>query len=156
MADWNKIRKEYIKTNISQRALAKKYGVCEKSVAKRSKAEGWVALRQQAVCKSTAKTVSTIANENGKVETKMQGAALALIEKATEGIELTNPADAKTLKSYSGVLRDVKEILNLRSGLDIREQEARIENLRRQAEAGKDENGAVEVVFNAGDPGWNE
>lgn len=156
MADWNKIRKEYIKTNISQRALAKKYDISEKAVAKRSKAEGWVALRQQAVGKSVAKVVETIANENGKVETKMQGAALALIEKATEGIELTNPEDAKALKSYSGVLRDVKEILSLRSTLDIREQEARIENLRRQAEAGKEEKGAVEVVFNAGDPGWNE
>lgn len=156
MADWNKIRKEYIKTNISQRALAKKYGISEKAVAKRSKAEGWVMLRQQAVGKSAANVVETIAKENGKVETKMQTAALALIEKATEGIGLTNPSDAKTLKSYSGVLRDLKEILSLRSSLDIREQEARIENLRRQAEAGKDENGAVEVVFNAGDPGWNE
>ena len=44
------------------------------------------------------------------------------------------------MKHISGVLKDIKEIQMIRSDADMREQEARIENLRRQSMVEKDNN----------------
>ena len=41
MADWAAIKSEYVTSEISQRAIAKKYGVSNGSVSKHAKAEGW-------------------------------------------------------------------------------------------------------------------
>jgi predicted xylose isomerase-like sugar epimerase len=45
--------------------------------------------------------------------------------------------DTQGMKHISGVLKDVKEIYMVKSDADMREQEARIKNLQKQAE--KDE-----------------
>ena len=74
-----------------------------------------------------------------------------------EGIRNTNPEEARTLKAYSGVLRDLKEVLNIRPELDIKEQEARIEKLRREnardEEAGKAQE--IEITY-GGAAEWAE
>jgi hypothetical protein len=44
------------------------------------------------------------------------------------------------MKHISGVLKDIKEIQMIRSEADMREQEARIANLRKQAESEKQDN----------------
>lgn len=41
MADWNKIKTEYITTDIGQRKLAEKYNVAVSTINHRSKAENW-------------------------------------------------------------------------------------------------------------------
>lgn len=46
MADWARIKSEYITSEISQRALAKKYGVSNGAVSKHAKAEGWDAEKE--------------------------------------------------------------------------------------------------------------
>ena len=43
--DWTTIKQEYITTAVSQRALAKKYGVSPRQVAYRSKAEEWFRMK---------------------------------------------------------------------------------------------------------------
>jgi hypothetical protein len=43
--------------------------------------------------------------------------------------------DKSALKSLSGAIKDIKEIQGIKSAIDIREQEARIANLRKNAEA---------------------
>lgn len=42
MADWLKIKHDYIYTDTSYRALAKKYNVNKDTIARRAKAEGWI------------------------------------------------------------------------------------------------------------------
>ncbi len=44
--DWESIKTEYIHTDITQRALADKYGVSPRQVAYRSKREGWFLEKQ--------------------------------------------------------------------------------------------------------------
>lgn len=55
MADWVKIKTEYITTQISQRALAEKYGVSRSAIFAKSKEENWVTLRKEHQAKTEAK-----------------------------------------------------------------------------------------------------
>lgn len=154
--DWNKIRKDYIAGKGSYRELAKKYGVSPQVLGRRAKAENWVALRGQTVDKGLTKTIETVAEANGDVGVQLQGAAAALIGKAMEGIQAIDPENAKALKAYSGVLRDLKDVLDVRSKLDLEEQAARIEKLRREAQAAQeDQTREVSVTF-GGAAEWAE
>lgn len=59
-------------------------------------------------------------------------------------IEYKTIVDRSGLKAIASSLRDIKEIQMLKSEADQREQEARIKNLEKQAEA--DENASTEVT----------
>ena len=50
----------------------------------------------------------------------------------------------------------LKEIQGVKSSLDQQEQEARIANLRKQADKDSDTVEGIEVVFQAGEEAWNE
>ena len=52
--------------------------------------------------------------------------------------------DGKTMKQLSSALKDIKDVQGCKTELDIREQEARIRNLEKQAEASDD--GDKEIV----------
>lgn len=64
--------------------------------------------------------------------------------------------DRSGLKAISSALRDIKEIQMLKSDLDRQEQQARIDNLRKQADREEDTATEIEVVFLAGEEEWNE
>lgn len=154
--DWNRIRKDYIAGKGSYRELAEKYKVPIKTLSRRGKSEGWPELRKQSGHKAATKTVDTIAEANGDVRVQLQGAAVALIGKAMEGIQAIDAENAKALKAYSGVLRDIKEVLDMRSKLDLEEQTVRIEKLRREAqEAQEDQTREISVTF-GGAQEWAE
>ena len=145
--DWNKIRKDYIAGKGSYRELAAKYSVPLKTLSRRAKDEGWPELRKQSGHKAATQTADSLAVANGKVDTTLQEAAVELIGKAVAGIRATEATNAKSLKAYSGLLRDLKEVL--RSDLDAKEQEARIAKLRAEAEKGK-EDGSNEISIELG------
>ena len=150
--DWNKIRKDYIAGKGSYRELAAKYSVPLKTLSRRAKDEGWPELRKQSGHKAATQTADSLAVANGKVDTtlqdaELQEAAVELIGKAVAGIRATEATNAKSLKAYSGLLRDLKEVL--RSDLDAKEQEARIAKLRAEAEKGK-EDGSNEISIELG------
>lgn len=154
--DWSRIRKDYIAGRGSYRELSAKYGVPYRTLADRAKAEKWVELRNQSRAKAASKTVEAVAEANGRVQTRMQDAAEALMGKVVEGVLAADPEDARNLKAYSGVLRDLKEVLDLRTPLDIKEQEARIEKLRREAEKEREDRNREVVVTFGGADGWAE
>lgn len=154
--DWNRIRKDYIAGKGSYRDLAKKYNVPLKTLARQAKSENWFELRKQSWNKAATKAADAVANASSRVDTSLQAAAAALAEKALEGIQNIDPAEARSLKAYSGVLRDLKEVLNIRPELDIQEQQARIEKLRREAqEAREDKTRDVSVTFGGAEE-WAE
>lgn len=176
MVDWNAIRKEYIQGGVSYRELAAKYGVPLRTLADRAKAEKWVELREQARDKAVTKTVETVAKQNAKVDDRINRLANRLIDKLEKAVdeldvktvtmkttmktgaakvtteyrkldrEKEGPVDKGGLQQLTSTLRDLKAILDVRSDLDRQEQEARIANLRRQAEADKNPDGAKLVV----------
>lgn len=153
--DWNEIRAEYIAGSCTYRELAEKYGVSFRTLGARAKREGWADLRRQACDKHVTATIDTVSEASQAVGTQMQQAAAALIGKTMEGIAAIDPENARALKAYSGVLRDLKDVLDVRSKLDLEEQEARIEKLRREAQREQDQTREVSVTF-GGAAEWAE
>lgn len=132
--DWNLIKTEYITTNTSYRKLGEKYGIHYNIIASRSKAEGWIEQRQQFNDKSVTNALTAICEEQVDRATRLLGVSDLLIGKV-EHLLLNIPLDSQGLKHISGVLKDIKEIQMIRSDADMREQEARIANLQKQAKA---------------------
>lgn len=168
MADWKKIKTEYITTNASYRMLAKKYGVGVQTICTRSKAEGWIALREQHRDKTVTKTIDRISEKQADKMARIDDLADQLLEKLEQAVseldmviitrkkkvvyantETTTEqkeaveggvVDRQGLRQLTAALKDIKEVKMLRSELDRQEQEARIANLRKQANpnAGKE------------------
>lgn len=71
-------------------------------------------------------------------------------------LEVKSIIDRQGLKQIASALKDIKEVKMLRSELDKQEQQARIDNLRKQADKTEDTANELTVVFNAGPEEWNE
>lgn len=79
-----------------------------------------------------------------------------IIHEEEKVIERKTIVDRSGLKAIASSLRDIKEIQMLKTELDMREQEARIDKLRKEADREDDTTNEVEVIFNAGPGEWNE
>ena len=152
MADWQKIKTEYITTNTSYRKLAEKYGVHYNAIANRSKQEGWISQRNQHCDKTMTKTLDAISNKQVDRAANLISVADQLLEKVKSLLETDAEvlSDTQSMKHISGVLKDIKEIQMIRSDADMREQEARIANLRKQAES-EDSGTEVTITFGTED-----
>jgi hypothetical protein len=106
-------------------------------VRQQGKKEGWPELREKHRAKTAEKVIEKIERQKVEQVQELRSTASAILAKANEliGSELISP---QSLKSLSGVLRDVKEILDIRSDADLREQEARIKKLQKDAESDAD------------------
>ena len=169
--NWAKIQTEYVTGRISQRDLAKKHGVSYSVLAARCRDEGWVALRQEHRSKTVAKALEKISDDQAEMLARdlTAGATelLAMVRKgirsldrpvrahkevieqdgittATEWITLDQSddyVDLKGAKAAGAALRDVRDVLGIKTELERQEQEARIAKLRADAEAKKDDGG---------------
>ena len=70
-------------------------------------------------------------------------------------LEVKCIVDRQGLKQIASALKDIKEVKMLRSELDRQEQEARIANLRKQADKDEDKTEDIEVVFIGGEEAWH-
>ena len=147
MADWNEIKKEYISTKTSYRQLVKKYGVSLTTLQRISAKENWIGLRQQAENKTETKLVDSVAKEKAQVKCNIERVANKLINKLETSIDALKVIDGGTIKSYTSALKDLKEITNIKSEIDLKEQEARIAKLQKEAEGESPESREVTVVF---------
>jgi hypothetical protein len=68
------------------------------------------------------------------------------LQKAEETIENTPVWSVNALKEMSTALKNLKECKGVKSDIDLREQEARIKNLEKQA-AEEDDNNDIHVVI---------
>lgn len=156
MADWQKIKTEYITTDTSYRKLAKKYDVNYRTICVRSKQEGWIEQREQHTNKTTTKVLDAISDKQVDRAANLIYVSDLLLDKVKNLME-TDAAvlkDTQNLKHISGVLKDIKEIQMIRSDADMREQEARIANLRKQAEKDDNQSRDVTITIEGGDPSW--
>ena len=137
VADWKRIKAEYIAGGISQEMLAKKHKVSYHTLRKRAAAEKWTELRaekEQIVAEEIARACAkSQANQALRIENAADK-TLALVEKALLEIEQGRaPADAKTLQRLAGTIRSLRDIRAPKSELDLEEQRARIEMLKHRA-----------------------
>ena len=174
--EWNKIRKDYIAGKGSYRELAKKYNVPLKTLAMRAKAEGWPELRKQSCHKAATKTVEAVAEANSRVDTRIYRIAGKLMDKLETAVDELDmdtvvvkqtiqdgknkttterktleqrqgPIDRDGMQQLTGILRELKTVMDVRSALDMEEQRARIEALRAKADAGNEDDDDTGVIM---------
>ena len=141
MADWQKIKTEYITTDTSYRKLAQKYGVTHTNIGIRSRKEGWPELRTQHNAKTITKTMNAIASQQASRAARLQTVADKLLAKVERLIEDDEEllADTSSMRDISRILKDLKDIQMIKSDADMREQEARIDKLRADAAANRND-----------------
>lgn len=146
MADWRQAAKrEYITSDTSYRKLAKKYGVSVTQICNVGRDEGWVEQREQYLNKTTAKAIEKISQQEANRAARIYTVADKLLRKIETMVDSDEPLSEKGIRSLTAAVKDLKEIQNIRSNLDEQEQEARIANLRRQAEKGDTSDSSVIV-----------
>ena len=146
MADWKRIEAEYITTETSYRKLAQKYGLNQATIAQRAKAEDWVGKRKRQASTTQAKIIGAVEGQKVNRAVRLQRVADKLLDKVELILDEPGVVASGSLRNISATLRDIKEIQMIRSELDVKEQEARIANLQKQAE--KDErNTSVTVTL---------
>ena len=146
--DWSKIKTEYITDeSASYRNLAEKYGVPLGTLCKRAKKEDWVALRKQSVDNTVTESVKKIENAQIKRLTRIHGITDKALAKLEYALENLDPLDTQGFRQIIASIKDIKEIQMLKSATDIREQEARIRNLERQAESDDRDDTEIKVVI---------
>lgn len=152
MADWQKIKTEYITNpDTSYRELSQKYGVHYTNIAKRAKKEDWQQQRKQQANATQTKMIQAVERRKVDRAAKLMDVSdllLKKIEALVEGLEIED-ASPKDLRSLSAAIKDIKEIQMIRSDADMREQEARIEKLRREADR-DDQSGTITVRLPGG------
>ena len=159
MADWLKIKTEYITTDTSYRKLAEKYGVSKAQIYKVGGEEGWVGLREQYRSKTIAKTVEKISEKKARQAAKVGDLAdklLIKLEQAIDELDLKvtthkiktergatetttefkvaeegGTVDRAGLRQLTAALKELQAIKGEITDLERREREARIEALRR-------------------------
>jgi transposase len=130
--DWKKIKAEYIAGGTSYRKLVEKYGVSLTTLQRIAKKEDWQGLRQQAEIKTNTKIVNSICNQQARTAIKINDVADKLLEKIEEVAGMISDPDS--IKKLTSAIKDIKDIKGIKSEADMREQEARIEKLRKEAE----------------------
>lgn len=68
--------------------------------------------------------------------------------------EIRTIVDRKGVQELAAAIKNLKEVQMLKSELDLKEQEARIAKLQREAEADADKNSSVSITIEGGDEEW--
>lgn len=152
MADWTRIKTEYITTQISYRELAQKYGVHYTNIAKKAKKEDWQHQRQQHTNAVQTKAQTAVERKQVQRASRIEEAADMLLDKVMEFMAASKDmmVTTQSMKHISGVLRDIKEIKGIRSDADLREQEARIAKLQREAAREEESTEPITVIISGG------
>ena len=160
MADWNKIKTEYLTSDTSYRKLAQKYGVNATTIAKKASKEDWVSQRQQQANRTLSKTLTAVSNRQVNRAARLQEVADKLLNKIEAAVDDYNMeallVDRQSLRQITGALKDIKDIQMIRSEADLREQDARIAKLLKEAE--REDNGPNKVVIQieGGEDTWSK
>lgn len=150
MADWQKIKTEYITTDTSYRKLADKYDIDQATIARRAKKEDWVSNRQHHADETQAKILSADAKNKADRAARLMTVADKLLAKVEQMAEAEGPISATSLKNLSDALRNIKETQMVRTAEDIEEQKARIAKLRKEVEKEENTDNTIVVQFAAG------
>ena len=148
MIDWKTIETEYVTTDISHRQLAEKYGICRSTISKKATDDKWSEKRNKHRDKTVAKAVNAVGTKQANMAAKLYGVGGLLLDRVKNLLE-DNPevlADTSSMKDVSVVLKNLKDLMSVKSDADIREQEARIDKLRKEAMVEK-ENNEVKVTI---------
>lgn len=157
--DWESIKTEYVTGESSYRDLALKHDVPLRTLADRAKNGDWVKLRKEHRNNVATKTAQKIQEKQVERTLKLMSTADNLLIKIEQSIKKMTAEDAlvdsRLVKQLSSALKDIKDIQGCKTEQELREQEARIRLLEKQAEADDDEkNSEITVVFKGNAERW--
>ena len=139
--DWNELKAEYIAGGTSYRKLAEKYGVPFSTLKEHARKEKWTELREKARHKADTKFANIIGERQANQSVKINDVADKLLDKIVDLLEALEVADSQTIKQCTSALKDIKDIKGVKTELDLKEQEARIDKLRKDAELNNQDEG---------------
>jgi hypothetical protein len=149
--DWEAIKHEYITTDLSYRKLAEKHNAPLSSLMARGAKEGWVALREQRKSDTVAKIIDLESDKQAERMKRLLTVSDQLLNAVEDAVKQFQARELmlekSALKSLSGAIKDIKDIQNIKSQLDIEEQKARIAILKKQAETDNVVDKSVNVQF---------
>ena len=153
VADWKKIKKEYIAGGTSYKELSEKYGVSQSTMRKTGAREHWADLRNAAYTREEQKVVEEVSSRNARFDDAVD---LAL-EAACEYLKSPGKMRAVDLKDVTSALKNLRDLKGIKNDADVEEQRARIEALRARAAMNKpaeneDEQGGVILLPAVDDP----
>ena len=143
--DWKRIKAEYIAGGTSYRKLCEKYGCSFTTLTRTAQREDWVGLRKQAEHKAETKMVDVVSEKQANTANKIINVADKLLDKIESVIDVVDTTAG--IKDISIAIKYIKEIKGFKSDADMREQEARIRNLEKQAEADNSEDKEIKVTI---------
>lgn len=164
---WEDIQREY-EAGASQRSLSTKYGVARATIQAHAKRGNWAQqlMNKEMSIQPTQQPQEGPSDDKAdKSLTARQKAALrpkpdftfedrkacqdvvhTLIWKLMQAVDLVPVEDVRTMRDISMCLRDLKELGVYRYELDVKEQEARIAKLEKEASVEEKDN-IVNVVI---------
>lgn len=143
--DWTAARDEYIQGGVTYRQLAAKYKVPLRTLGKRAKAEDWVGLRQQVVDKSATLAADAAAQAKADMATRIYDSAGLMLDKVLDALQ--DAVTPKEIRALTAAVKDIREIVGIKSAGDQAEQEARIAALRSKADRDDDGKNAAQLVI---------
>ena len=143
--DWNKIKAEYIAGGTSYRKLAAKYSVPFSTLKDRAKREKWTDLKTQAQHNADTSLVESIVEQNGTYTVSIYTVADKLLEKITDLLG-NEELGVHGVKQLTSALKDIKDVKGIKSDIDLKEQNARIDKLRKEIE-GESVDNKIVVTF---------
>ena len=143
--DWKRIKAEYIAGGTSYRKLAEKYDVPFGTLRRIAKQEGWTQKRTQVEHNVNTKLIETISDKEAQKAVDIVDVADKLLAKITEVLGVVTTT--QDIRHLTSALKDIKDIKGVKSEADIREQEARIRNLEKQAMGDSPTERDVNVTF---------
>lgn len=135
--DWTAARDEYIQGGVTYRQLAAKYNVPLRTLGKRAKAEDWVGLRQQVVDKSATLAADAAAQAKANMATRIYDSAGLMLDKVLDALQ--DDITPKDIRALTAAVKDIRDIVGIKSAGDQAEQEARIAALRSKADRDDDD-----------------
>ena len=163
--DWNVLKAEYISGGTSYRKLAEKYGVSQSTLRQRAAREKWSEQKNNVRTEAEQKMIDTISDEQSEQAVSavslISTAAMNFLKQiADESVKLINgeiDSEYRTKYSeYALALSRFKDVLDIKSEKDIEEQQARIDNLRKQSEKDNNNNDRTIVIEYHGAEDYSE
>ena len=152
--DWKKVKAEYIAGGTSYRKLAEKYGVSFSTLKEIARREKWTDLKDIARHKADTKFADLMGEKQANRSAKILDVADMLLDKISTTLSLIDVVDSQSIKHFTSALKDIRDIKGIKSDIDLKEQEARIAKLQKEAEADTDKNSSVSITIEGGDDEW--
>lgn len=135
MPNWKQIKAEYVRGSISLRELAEKHGVSFSTIQHKCAEEKWTDLKQKICRKAEEKAIESAAAKKAKTEVLFDTITDMLLEKIEAGLKDNSLLlSGRGIRDITGALKDIREIKGYKSDLDVQEQMARIEKLKKDTQ----------------------